>query len=64
MQSDGKIVFPGEISQVPVCKESTYCEKLDSYPEELVTNAIRQNETLKYLAGVDVVSIILYIDKL
>lgn len=56
MQSDGKIVFPGEISQVPVCKESTYCEKLDSYPEELVTNAIRQNETLKYLAGVDVVS--------
>ncbi|XP_076640024.1 uncharacterized protein LOC143351868 isoform X1 [Colletes latitarsis] len=56
MQSDGKIVFPGEINQVPVCKGTTYCEKLNSYPEELVTTAIRRNETLKYLAGVDVLS--------
>ncbi|XP_054014432.1 neurotrophin 1-like [Hylaeus anthracinus] len=57
MQSDGKIVFPGETNnQVPVCKGSTYCEKINSYPRDLVTTAIHRNETLKYLAGVDVLS--------
>ncbi|KZC07439.1 Protein spaetzle, partial [Dufourea novaeangliae] len=53
---DGKIVFPEDFDRVPVCKGSTYCEKVDSYPENIVTNAIQQNESLRYLAGVDVVS--------
>ncbi|XP_015428959.1 PREDICTED: uncharacterized protein LOC107185720 [Dufourea novaeangliae] len=55
-QLDGKIVFPEDFDRVPVCKGSTYCEKVDSYPENIVTNAIQQNESLRYLAGVDVVS--------
>lgn len=60
MLSDGKIVFPGEEIrlQVPSCKGTTYCETVDSYPEDLVNNAIRVNESLRYLAGVDVVGII------
>ncbi|KOC70607.1 Protein spaetzle [Habropoda laboriosa] len=56
MHSDGKIVFPDETKPVPVCKESTFCERVDTYPEDIVTKAIQRNESLKYLAGVDVIS--------
>ncbi|CAK9802358.1 Protein spaetzle [Anthophora quadrimaculata] len=56
MQSDGKIVFPDEKRPVPACKGSTFCENVDNYPEDIVTKAIQRNESLKYLAGVDVVS--------
>ncbi|XP_076684837.1 protein spaetzle isoform X2 [Andrena cerasifolii] len=59
MQSDGKIVFPGEINQkqnhhVPSCEGSTYCVTAENYPEDLVNNAIQRNENLKYLASVDI----------
>ena len=59
MQSDGKIVFPGEMEQiqnhqVPSCMGSTYCVTADNYPEDLVNNAIQRNENLKYLASVDI----------
>ena len=65
MQSDGKIVFPGQMNQnhqVPSCKGSTYCVTADNYPEDLVNNAIQQNENLKYLASVDIVSRISFKD--
>lgn len=67
MQSDGKIVFPGEMDQnqnhqVPSCKGSTYCVTADNYPEDLVNNAIQRNEYLKYLASVDTVSRISFKD--
>ena len=60
MQSDGKIVFPGETNenqnhQVPSCEGSTYCVTVDNYPEDLVNIAIRRNESLKYLASVDII---------
>ena len=60
MQSDGKIVFPGQMNQnqnhqVPSCKGSTYCVTADNYPEDLVNNAIQQNGNLKYLASVDII---------
>ncbi|XP_033331476.1 protein spaetzle [Megalopta genalis] len=53
MQSDAKIVFPDMISRVPACKGSTYCEKVDGYPEHVVTQAIQRNVSLRYLASVD-----------
>ncbi|XP_078039387.1 protein spaetzle isoform X2 [Augochlora pura] len=53
MQSDGKIVFPDMISHVPVCKGATYCEKVNNYPEHIVTEAIQRNGSLRYLASVD-----------
>nr|XP_031847857.1 protein spaetzle-like [Nomia melanderi] len=58
MQADGKIIFPEDDipRHVPACKGSTYCEKVDSYPANLVSEAIQRNGSLKYLAGVDVLS--------
>lgn len=58
MQADGKIIFPEDDipRPVPACKGSTYCEDVDSYPANLVTEAIQRNGSLMYLAGVDVVS--------
>ena len=67
MQSDGKIVFPGEMNrnhQVPSCKGSTYCLTADNYPEDLVNNAIQQNENLKYLASVDIIPEVIVANRL
>ncbi|XP_017891906.1 protein spaetzle-like [Ceratina calcarata] len=55
MYSDGSIVFPGDERQVPVCKGTTYCEKVNSYPEDLITKALQRNNSLRYLEGVDVI---------
>jgi hypothetical protein len=55
--SDSKIVFPGEERHVPVCERSTYCETVDSYPEHIVNKALERNESIKYLASVDTVSL-------
>ncbi|XP_076281459.1 uncharacterized protein LOC143209553 [Lasioglossum baleicum] len=60
MQADATIVFPDEdmtpMQRVPVCKGSTYCETVASYPEQTVNEALKRNESLKYLAVVDEVS--------
>lgn len=58
MHSDGTIVFPGELNarQVTSCKGSTYCETVgDTYPEDEINRALQRNQSLKYLAGEDVV---------
>ncbi|XP_071857581.1 protein spaetzle 5 [Bombus fervidus] len=55
---DDTIVFPGEKRHVPpVCKGSTYCENVDSYPEDIINRALRINENIKYLSSVDGVDI-------
>ncbi|KAF3429796.1 hypothetical protein E2986_01479, partial [Frieseomelitta varia] len=59
-QSNDKIVFPdeGTVSRrVPVCKGSTYCETVESYPEDVVNRALQKNDSIRYLAGIDVVDI-------
>lgn len=61
-QSNDKIIFPGEgtvsrRNSVPVCKGSTYCETVDSYPEDVVNRALQKNDSIRYLAGIDVVDI-------
>ncbi|OAD60601.1 Protein spaetzle [Eufriesea mexicana] len=43
MKINDGIVFPGEIRQVPICKGSTYCEEVESYPENAVNEAIQRN---------------------
>lgn len=58
MYSDSKIVFPGDVRRVPVCKGLTYCETVDSYPADLVTKAIQRNDSLKYLATVDMIPVV------
>ncbi|XP_043590930.1 protein spaetzle-like [Bombus pyrosoma] len=55
---DDMIVFPGEKRHVPpACEGSTYCENVDSYPEDIVNRALQINESLKYLSSVDGVDI-------
>lgn len=56
MLSDAQIVFPDQ-KKVPSCRGSTFCEKVDSYPEDVVNTAIQKNESIKYLATVDIVSL-------
>lgn len=41
---------------MPVCKGSTYCETVESYPEDVVNRALQKNDSIRYLAGIDVVS--------
>ncbi|KAG7199322.1 hypothetical protein KM043_018171 [Ampulex compressa] len=66
VHSDGKIIFPtdgtltnGGLSvnskQVPICRGSTFCESATHYPQDLVNQAIRRNDSLKFLAGVDII---------
>lgn len=57
MLSDAQIVFPDDQKKVPSCRGSTFCEKVDSYPENVVNTAIQRNESIKYLATVDIVSL-------
>lgn len=57
MLSDAQIVFPDDQKEVPSCRGSTFCEKVDSYPEDVVNIAIQRNESIKYLATVDIVSL-------
>lgn len=61
MLLDDTIIFPGEKRHVPpACKGSTYCENVDSYPEDIVNRALRVNESIKYLSSVDGVSTMQY----
>ncbi|KAK2575106.1 hypothetical protein KPH14_008832 [Odynerus spinipes] len=64
-QVDAKFVFPTEdiptsqphtvpLGPVPVCHGLTFCERTSYYPEEIVNNIIQQNDSIKYLATVDV----------
>ncbi|XP_076279967.1 uncharacterized protein LOC143208908 [Lasioglossum baleicum] len=67
------MIFPDEVDDIiammqqrvpvsPVCKgrstRSTYCEEVTHYPEHTVNEALKRNESLKYLAVVDEVSVI------
>lgn len=61
--SDDAIVFPTDspmpnhtkynLKNVPTCQGSTFCETVDNYPERLVTEVIRANDSIKYLGIVD-----------
>ncbi|XP_046749124.1 protein spaetzle [Diprion similis] len=63
--STGDIVFPDDESSPvlktfkpgpdPACRDETFCEKTDSYPENYVSNLIKRQNDLKYLAVVDMV---------
>lgn len=61
MLSDAQIVFPDDQKKVPSCRGSTFCEKVDSYPENVVNTAIQRNESIKYLATVDIVSLFFFL---
>lgn len=61
MLSDAQIVFPDNQKKVPSCRGSTFCEKVDSYPENVVNTAIQRNESIKYLATVDIVSLFFFL---
>ncbi|CAD1477313.1 unnamed protein product [Heterotrigona itama] len=66
-QLNDKIIFPDEGSvsrRVPVCKGSTYCETVDSYPEDVVNRALQKNDSIRYLAGIDVVSMQYFFQRL
>lgn len=65
---DGKFVFPTENIQyadslssissrvlAPICHESTFCERIFDYPEEIINNAIQQNSSIKFFATIDVI---------
>ncbi|XP_012167926.1 protein spaetzle [Bombus terrestris] len=56
---DDMIVFPGEKRRhvPPACKGSSYCENVDSYPEDIINRELRINESIKYLSSVDGVDI-------
>ncbi|RLU15772.1 hypothetical protein DMN91_011528 [Ooceraea biroi] len=41
------------LSPPPACSNSTFCERVVNYPEELVNQAIRNNESLKLLQKTD-----------
>lgn len=56
MLSDAQIVFPEDQKKIPSCRGSTFCEKVDSYPEDVVNTAIQRNESIKYLAAIDILS--------
>ncbi|CAL7943116.1 unnamed protein product [Xylocopa violacea] len=55
-QSD-KIVFPTRnTGRPPNCEGSTYCVNVDFYPEDAVKRILQRNESLRYLANVDVIT--------
>lgn len=63
-QIDAKFVFPTEgiptskpnkipLGPVPICHGLTFCERASYYPEEIINEAIQQNDSIKYLATED-----------
>lgn len=56
LRESDQIVFPNrKTERTPSCEGSTYCEHVDSYPEDAVNRALQRNGTLRYLANVDVI---------
>lgn len=51
-----KLFFLKIKKKIPSCRGSTFCEKVDSYPEDVVNTAIQRNESIKYLAAIDILS--------
>lgn len=61
--SDDAIVFPTDnpmpnrtkfnLKDVPSCQGSTFCETVPNYPESLLNDVIRANESIKYLGVID-----------
>ncbi|XP_046432482.1 uncharacterized protein LOC124185612 isoform X1 [Neodiprion fabricii] len=69
-RNSGNINFPEEDVNhrntstrftVPVrmksCTGQTYCEEVESYPEDIVRSVLRRNENLKIFAGIDEIQI-------
>ncbi|XP_011505471.1 PREDICTED: protein spaetzle isoform X2 [Ceratosolen solmsi marchali] len=64
-RKDGKIIFPSDDTDnqpqryvpepSPICENSTFCENILNYPNDLVETALRMNKNLKFLPGVDLV---------